>query len=67
MTKNVPQFIDFKKCSSGSRIQGSQFFAGLDTAKVKFKLLKVYEVNIKSPDMFFFAYIKANSPISERS
>ena len=29
MTQNFPQFIDFKKCSSGSRIPGSQFFAGL--------------------------------------
>ena len=29
MYLNVPQFIDFYKCSSGSRIPGSQFFAGL--------------------------------------
>ena len=31
MTQNVPQFIDFKKCFSGSWIPGSQFFAGLAT------------------------------------
>ena len=29
MTQNIPQFIDFKKCSSGSRIPESHFFAGL--------------------------------------
>jgi hypothetical protein len=28
-TLNVPQFNDFYKCSSGSRIRGSQFFARL--------------------------------------
>ena len=53
IASNVPQFVDFEKCSSGSRIPGSQFFAPLCVELSKlFQTQSVTKGKVKYEDIF---------------